>query len=113
VLAIIAEEDVLATFEEQTPETAVEKSIVIGEPVEVKETCPQLPPTKKVKKNMLNSRMLKVVYFLVKRDFRVGNEFSMAIKIFLTKFYLFLLAKIMIALKLYQDFRSGIMYNNF
>ena len=43
MLAIIAALPVLATFVEQTPETAVEKSIVIGEPVEVKETCPITP----------------------------------------------------------------------
>jgi hypothetical protein len=55
VLAIIAELSVLATFVEQTPETAVEKSIVIGEPVEVKETCPQaFTPSSKSDNTVIN-----------------------------------------------------------
>jgi hypothetical protein len=35
---------------------------------------------------VLNSRMMKVLFFLVKSNFMVVNKLSMAIKIFLTKF---------------------------
>jgi hypothetical protein len=34
--------------------------------------CPQLTPIKKVKNNALNSRMPKVLYFLVNGDFGEG-----------------------------------------